>query len=147
MPDPAHEALMALFFQATTTDDYDIFDELYTEDYETEGTDVRSREALKAYFRASAGGLSEKSAELVSMVSEGDVFCARYRLRGRHTGTFAGVPASGNEVTLDSCGFFWVRDGRIARHWGSSNPLPYLVQMGALPPGWPRAAPPEGEGT
>ncbi len=137
MPDPVHVDLMQRFLDATSTNQLDAFDELMTDDYEAEGRPGRGPESQKAHFGAEADGLSDKRAELVWLISEDDAFAAHYRLTGRHTGTFMGVPASGAEVSLGSFGFFWVRDGKLCRHAGTSNLLPALVAMGVTPPGFP----------
>ena len=53
--------------------------------------------------------------------------------RGRHTGTFMGVPASGNEIEMHSIDIWRVSDGRLAEHWDELNTLELFQQIGAIP--------------
>ena len=138
MPNPLHRQLLERFIEATTTDTYAIFDEIMTEDYEqVESMIPNGREAVKDFFAMSADALSEKHAEIVWIVSEGDTFVSYMKLHAKHTGTFFAIPASGAEVTVATVDRFTVRDGKLSSHFGMGNPLPYLWQMGVAPFGWP----------
>jgi predicted ester cyclase len=138
MPDPRHRHLIEQFMRATTTDDYDIFDKIMTEDYRQIDSQLPDgREAIKEFFRRSADAFSDKRAELVYLVSDGDRMAVRMKLRGVHTGHFFSLAPTGREIEIDGADFFWVRDGRLSAHFGVSNPLHYLYQMGVVQPGWP----------
>jgi steroid delta-isomerase-like uncharacterized protein len=58
----------------------------------------------------------------------------RYTYRGRHTGKFLGVPASGAEIELHSIDIWRVRDGLFAEHWDELNTLELFQQIGAISP-------------
>ena len=58
----------------------------------------------------------------------------RYTYRGRHTGNFLGVPASGAEIEMHSIDIWRVRDGLLAEHWDELNTLELFQQIGAIPP-------------
>jgi predicted ester cyclase len=65
-------------------------------------------------------------------VQEGDLLLTRIRTRGTHKGTFFGIPATGR--TFHSTGIHILRykDGKIAEHWGNSDDLGMMNQLGAL---------------
>jgi steroid delta-isomerase-like uncharacterized protein len=134
-----HRGLIERFQEATVTDNYEIFDEIMIEDYlQIDSMIPDGRDMVKIFFEETADALSEKSAEIVDLISDGDDrFCVRQRLTGRHTGNFFNLPATGKMMTMDSVDWFTVVDGRLASHYGMSNPLPWLAQIGVIEPGWP----------
>jgi steroid delta-isomerase-like uncharacterized protein len=138
-PHPLHVQLISRFQEATTTDDYEIFDEIMVEDYrQIDSMIPDGRDMVKIFFEETADALSDKRAEIVDIISDGeDRFCVRQRLHGRHTGHFFGLEPTGKELTMESVDWFTVRDGKLASHFGMSNPLPWLAQIGVIEPGWP----------
>jgi steroid delta-isomerase-like uncharacterized protein len=143
-PNPLHLRLIQRFQEATTTDDYSIFDEIMVEDYrQIDSMIPDGRDMVKIFFEETADALSEKTAEIVDIMSDGDErFCVRQRLTGRHTGNFFNLPATGKTMTMDTVDWFTVRDGRLASHYGLSNPLAWLAQIGVVEEGWPFAGAP-----
>ena len=57
----------------------------------------------------------------------------RYTYRGRHTGTFIGVPPSGAQIEMHSIDIWRVREGRLQEHWDELNSLEFFQQIGAIP--------------
>lgn len=51
------------------------------------------------------------------MVAEGDLVAVRATFRGVHKGEFAGIPATGKQVSSDLMIFYRVRGGLIVEHW------------------------------
>ena len=62
------------------------------------------------------------------LVAEGDIVAARCTVRGVHKGEFAGVPATGRQISSDFMIFYRVADGMIAEHWIQLN-VPDIVQQ------------------
>jgi predicted ester cyclase len=50
--------------------------------------------------------------------------------QGTHTGTFLGVPPTGNLVRFETLDAMRVVDGRIVEHWGVANLLSAMRQIG-----------------
>jgi predicted ester cyclase len=46
-----------------------------------------------------------------------------------------GVEPTGNNITVDAIHIHRVRNGRIVEHWGQSDSLGLMRQLGALPSG------------
>ncbi|BAS13709.1 conserved hypothetical protein [Arthrobacter sp. Hiyo8] len=54
-------------------------------------------------------------------------------MTGTHRGDMAGVPASGNTVEFGGTDIIRVEDGKVAEHWGSTDTLSLMQQIGAIP--------------
>ena len=90
-------------------------------------------------------------------VAEGDIVATWYVIRGTHLGAFAGVPATGKKITLRAVNVQRIRGGRVVEHWGGSNSLEALLELGlvrwasdlgvASPTAQPGAAPNGGPAT
>lgn len=65
-------------------------------------------------------------------VAEGDIVATWFVMRGTHLGAFRGVPATGKKITLRGVNVQRIRDGRIVEHWGGSNSLEALLELGLV---------------
>jgi predicted ester cyclase len=54
-------------------------------------------------------------------------------LAGTHQGDFAGIPASGRTVEFSGIDIIRLQDGKVAEHWGSTDMLGLMQQIGAVP--------------
>ena len=57
----------------------------------------------------------------------------RLPYRGRHTGTFMGIPPSGAPIEMHSIDIWRIHDGLLHQHWDELNNLEFFQQLGALP--------------
>jgi predicted ester cyclase len=58
---------------------------------------------------------------------------AHVTLTGTHQGDFAGIPATGKSVEFSGIDIVRVQDGKVAEHWGSTDTLSLMQQIGAVP--------------
>jgi len=68
------------------------------------------------------------------LLAAGDKAVGRIRVTGTHSGDFMGVPATGRPVEIQ--GIDIVRfgdDGRALEHWGVTEELKLLQQLGVVP--------------
>lgn len=65
-------------------------------------------------------------------VAEDDRVVTRWSATGTHAGDFAGVPATGRQVTVSGIHIHRVRHGLLTEHWEELNLLGLLRQLGAL---------------
>jgi len=65
-------------------------------------------------------------------VAEGDIVATWWVMRGTHLGAFGGVPATGKKIRLRGVNVQRIRDGRIVEHWGGSNSLEALLEIGLV---------------
>ena len=65
-------------------------------------------------------------------VAEGDIVVTWFVMRGTHLGAFGGAPATGKTISLRGVNVQRIRDGRIVEHWGGSNSLEALLELGVV---------------
>jgi steroid delta-isomerase-like uncharacterized protein len=65
-------------------------------------------------------------------VAQGDIVATWFMMRGTHLGAFEGVPATGKQITLREVNVQRIRNGRIIEHWGGSNSLEALLELGVV---------------
>jgi len=87
-----------------------------------------------AMFEAFLAAFDDFRVEVDDIVDAGPTVVGRYTYRGRHTGTFLGVPASNAEIEMHTIDIWRVRDGQFAEHWDELNTLELFQQMGAISP-------------
>ncbi|MBA2571263.1 MAG: ester cyclase, partial [Chloroflexi bacterium] len=57
----------------------------------------------------------------------------RWTATGAHTGSFMGIPPTGNRFTIAGIDIHSVREGRLAEHWHVVDQLALLQQLGIIP--------------
>ena len=125
------------FDEGCSRGNVDLADELYTPDYVTHslGPDFApTLEGLKTFIRALREGMPDLDCAVEEVVAEGDRVAGRLTLRGTHTGTLLGIPASGKRCVaglmviarFDAAGK-WVED------WASWDQLGLMQQIGVVP--------------
>jgi len=125
------------FEEGCSRGNVDLADELYAPDYVTHsvGPDLPpTLEGLKMFIRALREGLPDLNCPVEELVAEGDRVAGRITLRGTHTGTLFGIPATGKGVEagvmviarFDEAGK-WVED------WANWDQLGMLQQLGVIP--------------
>jgi steroid delta-isomerase-like uncharacterized protein len=92
------------------------------------------KEGMRFYvnaIRTAFPDLTVKTTE--PALADGDLECAYFTLSGTHQGDFAGIPASGKTVEFSVIDIIRVEDGKVAEHWGSTDTLSLMQQIGAVP--------------
>jgi steroid delta-isomerase-like uncharacterized protein len=89
-------------------------DQYYSHAYEADlaGTWAQQR----ANYRS--GTWTDVHVERVTVWAEGDRVGHHSTFTGTHSGTFMGVPASGQRITMPILETWRVADGKIVEHWG-----------------------------
>lgn len=112
--------------------------ELMTDDFvehEQMGPDAGSgREAAMGMMTMIRGAFPDLQVTIDALIAEGDVIAARTTWRGTHEGDFMGVPASGKRVEFEAIDFVRFEDGRAAEHWGQTDAMGLMTQIGAMEP-------------
>ncbi len=67
------------------------------------------------------------------MIAEGDKVVTRLTWSGTQTGAYMGAPATGRRITCALIGIARVSGGKIVEHWGVTDELHMMQQMGLLP--------------
>jgi predicted ester cyclase len=66
-------------------------------------------------------------------LADGDLEAAHVVLTGTHKGELMGVAATGKTVEFGSIDIIRVEDGKVAEHWGVTDAMTLMQQVGALP--------------
>jgi steroid delta-isomerase-like uncharacterized protein len=72
-------------------------------------------------------------ATIHDQTAEGDKVWTRKTFHGTHLGPFMGVPPTGRKIAVDVMDVFRIEDGKLAEHWGISDMLGLMQQIGAAP--------------
>lgn len=67
------------------------------------------------------------------IVAEGDRVVTRMTAQATNTGSYMGLPATGKKISCAVMGIARVDDGKIAEHWGVTDELAMMAQLGLLP--------------
>jgi predicted ester cyclase len=78
-------------------------------------------------------GFPDAAHTLDDVFAAGDRLAVRFTIRGTHTGSFFGIPATGRPITVVANIMMQVRDGRVARLTGVFDEAGLLRQIGVLP--------------
>jgi steroid delta-isomerase-like uncharacterized protein len=133
----ANKALVReVFEQVFTRRDAGLAAKYYAVDYVQHNPRVPPGLAgIQTFLRYLFDGFAELHAELVLTLAEDDRVMTLVDWRGTHTGTFAGVPATGKEIRFRSAEVFRIQDGMLVEHWDAVDNTEAMLAIGALKPG------------
>ncbi|MGB3549022.1 MAG: ester cyclase [Saprospiraceae bacterium] len=89
-------------------------------------------EEFKAYYQEFLTGFSDINFEILDAYGQGDKIVKHWRFRGKHTGVFFGIPATGNDVDLEGATLVQMRDGRIAQEQDILDNMAMMQQLGVV---------------
>ena len=123
-PEEAKNVLYRLFKDVLTDNNLDMIDEIYAEDYEFDapalaggGAVQTGREAFKNRVRAFRGAFPDIAYEVQSIVSDGELICTKFDMKGTHAGSFAGFAPTNRFVTITGVHFTKLVNGKIKKTW------------------------------
>jgi len=90
-------------------------------------------EGVKAFVAMYREAFPDLRATVEEMVEEGDKIAVRTTFTGTHDGDFMGIPASGRTISIQAMDVVRVVDGRAAEHWGVTDVMGLMQQIGAIP--------------
>ncbi len=71
--------------------------------------------------------------EIDDMFGEGDRVVTRMTATATHRGSFLGCPPTSKKINCSVIGIARLADGKIVEHWGVTDELAMLAQLGLLP--------------
>ena len=114
----------------------ELFDELHAEDFVNLSAPPgmpADREGGKLFLSGFLNGFPDSRVTVEEMIADGDRVATKKTFTGTHTGEFAGIPPTGNRVTITFADILRLRDGRIVEHWLSMDQLSFMQQLGVIP--------------
>lgn len=77
--------------------------------------DLIGIEACKKYYMNFLTGFSNIEFTIPEVIGQGDRLVKHWNFKGKHTGDFFGIPASGNKLNLSGTTLVTIKDGKIAK--------------------------------
>jgi steroid delta-isomerase-like uncharacterized protein len=115
----------------------DKIDELVTDDVvdHQEGLpgQPEGKEGVAFFVNAMRGAFSDIKATVGQSLESGDLASAQVTITGKHTGDWMGVPASDKSFEIESIDIIRIEDGKCAEHWGVTDNMALMMQIGAIP--------------
>jgi steroid delta-isomerase-like uncharacterized protein len=96
-----------------------------------------TKDGVKAFFRMYMDAFPDLRMAPEDVVSSGDKVVVRARGTGTHRGEFMGMPATGKSIDVELIDIMEFRDGLVREHWGITDSLKMMQQLGAVPEGPP----------
>lgn len=119
----------------------DAFDDYLTANFvehETlPGIEGNGPEVPKQFFSMIIAAFPDFRMDIEDIVVEGDKVCWRYRMTGTNEGEFMGMPATGRKVDVQGFDMLRMEGARAAEHWGVTDEMKMMQQLGLAPDGAP----------
>jgi steroid delta-isomerase-like uncharacterized protein len=97
------------------------------------GTDNRGLNALRIYhdsfFDDFFAAFPNIQIEIVQQVAEGDRIVSYITSKGKHSGTFYGIPPTGKNISTSVIRIDRIQDGKIIEHWSVSDAAGLMQQI------------------
>lgn len=127
-----------VYEEAYNGGDIAVIDELLSPDYVNHQVFPGlpdTREGLKEVIGAMRTAFPDLNISIHRVLAEGDRVSVAATIEGTHEGPMMGMPPSGNAVSFETMDEFRLVDGLQVEHWGVTDQLTMLTQMGILPSG------------
>jgi len=115
----------------------DALDELVTDDVVDHEQGLpgqpEGKEGVRFFANAMRESFSDLKASVGTTVEDDDMASAEVTITGRHTGDFMGVPATDKSFEIKSIDIVRFKDGKCAEHWGVTDNMALMQQIGAIP--------------
>lgn len=93
------------------------------------GQRYEGREAIKGMLTQTYRGGLDATSEVTNVIIGEDGACVEATIVGRHTGSYAGVPATGKEVRIPLCVTYRIADGQIVEAHVYAQMAAFLAQV------------------
>jgi steroid delta-isomerase-like uncharacterized protein len=132
-----HNNSIQHLYELINAGDIDGFGQQLADDY-VEHDEIPGRpptkEGVLQYFRFMLAAFPDMRMDVQDVIASGDKAVARLRVSGTHMGDFAGIPATGNPVSVNNIDIFrFSEDGLACEHWGVVDQLAMMQQLGVIP--------------
>jgi len=89
-------------------------------------------ENVKAFYANYVTGFSNIEFIIVDIFGQGDKVVKHWNFKGKHSGDFFGIPATGKLVDLDGVTLVKMKDGKIAQEQDFMDNMEFMQQLGLL---------------
>lgn len=89
-------------------------------------------EAVQGYYNNFFEGFSDIEFTMKNVFGQNDNLVKHWNFKGKHTGTFFGIPATGRTVDLDGTTIVKMKDGKIAQEQDFFDNMAFMSQLGLV---------------
>jgi steroid delta-isomerase-like uncharacterized protein len=137
----SHEQTMREFYGHVNAGDVDGFAALIADDLieheEIEGL-PQTKEGVVQFFSMMLAAFPDVRMDVEDIIESDDTAWARIRITGTNEGEFMGMPATGKSVDFQAVDIVRFNDeGTAAEHWGVTDSMTMMQQLGVVPEGPP----------
>lgn len=91
-------------------------------------------DGLKPIILAMRQGVPDLTYTIEETIITPDRIVARVLVRGTHSGTLFGIPASGKKFEIRQVNVEYIKNGKIVEHWRVTEELQWMQQLGVIRP-------------
>ena len=102
-------------------------------DHEEYPGKVPGRDGTKQLIAMTRTAFPDIHTTVDDLIAEGDKVVAISTARGTHRGPYLGMPPTGKPIKLAIIDVFRCANGKIVEHWGLTDALGMMQQLGAVP--------------
>ena len=95
--------------------------------------DAAGPELVKQIARFFRSAFPDLNIAVEDLIAEGDRVAARVTIMGTHQGELMGIPPTGKRVEVSSMDIIRFEDGKAAEHWGETDIMSMMQQLGVVP--------------
>lgn len=95
--------------------------------------DAAGPELVKQIARFYRSAFPDLNIAVEDLIAEGDRVAARVTIMGTHQGELMGIPPTGKRVEVSSIDIIRFEDGKAAEHWGETDIMSMMQQLGVVP--------------
>jgi steroid delta-isomerase-like uncharacterized protein len=90
-------------------------------------------EGVKAMFTMMFNAFPDFQATVEHLIGEEDMVALHMLWSGTHKGEFMGIPPTQKRISINVIDIFRVADGKFVEHWGVSDMMALMQQLGVGP--------------
>jgi predicted ester cyclase len=91
------------------------------------------KDALRTFTEMFRAGFPDMKVETLATAVDGDEVWIHSRMTGTHQGELMGIEPTGKKVDVMMFDRIRMRDGKAVEHWGASDDLGMMTQLGVVP--------------
>jgi len=94
--------------------------------------DVVGIDSARAMYANYVNGFSNIKFTIIDVFGQGDKLVKHWDFKGKHTGTFFGMPATGKDVDVEGVTLVKMRGGKIAEEQDFFDNYEFMKQLGLI---------------
>ena len=111
-----------------------ILDEAYAPDVVLHTVpETKGAANAKAYYANYVTGFSDREFTVKETFAQGNKLTKYWVFKGKHTGDFFGIPATGKTISVEGCTIATIINGKITEERDFFHNLEFLRQLGLMP--------------